>query len=142
MADDLICSPQRGLVGEVISRFEKRGFQLRCDGRYYFSTSVLTYLALWHRALKVINVERSLAERHYSDLKAKPFFKDLVGRAEGKRSCSRVVAAIVQRLGAAFMCLIVWLWAPGPSCRWTTSSLGPSLAWFGRASTWSRLAVI
>jgi hypothetical protein len=49
---------QRGLVGEIISRFEKRGFQLR--------------------ALKVINVERSLAETHYSDLSSKPFFKDLV----------------------------------------------------------------
>ena len=52
------CSSQRGLVGEIISRFERRGFQLR--------------------ALKSINVERSLAEKHYSDLSAKPFFKDLV----------------------------------------------------------------
>ena len=55
-------SPQRGLVGEIIARFEKRGFQLR--------------------GLKAINVERSLAEKHYSDLSAKPFFKDLVRHSE------------------------------------------------------------
>ena len=35
------------------------------------------------RALKVINVERALAEKHYSDLSSKPFFKDLVGSPGG-----------------------------------------------------------
>eukprot|EP00195_Chlamydomonas_chlamydogama_P013650 CAMPEP_0202893572 /NCGR_PEP_ID=MMETSP1392-20130828/3125_1 /ASSEMBLY_ACC=CAM_ASM_000868 /TAXON_ID=225041 /ORGANISM="Chlamydomonas chlamydogama, Strain SAG 11-48b" /LENGTH=142 /DNA_ID=CAMNT_0049577949 /DNA_START=102 /DNA_END=530 /DNA_ORIENTATION=+ len=49
---------QRGLVGEIIARFEKRGFTLR--------------------GLKIINVERSLAEKHYADLSAKPFFGALV----------------------------------------------------------------
>jgi len=36
---------QRGLVGEVIKRFEARGYSLR--------------------GLKLMNVERSLAENHY-----------------------------------------------------------------------------
>ncbi|PKA53316.1 Nucleoside diphosphate kinase 1 [Apostasia shenzhenica] len=49
---------QRGLVGEVISRFEKRGFYLK--------------------GLKLITVERSFAEKHYEDLAAKPFFAGLV----------------------------------------------------------------
>ncbi|CAL4932313.1 unnamed protein product [Urochloa decumbens] len=49
---------QRGLVGEIISRFEKKGFYLK--------------------ALKLVNVERSFAEKHYSDLSAKPFFQGLV----------------------------------------------------------------
>ena len=45
-------------MGEIISRFEKRGFQLR--------------------ALKVINVTADLAEKHYADLSSKPFFRGLV----------------------------------------------------------------
>ncbi|CAI0445987.1 unnamed protein product [Linum tenue] len=49
---------QRGLVGEIISRFEKKGFFLK--------------------GLKLISVDRSFAERHYSDLSAKPFFSGLV----------------------------------------------------------------
>jgi len=49
---------QRGLVGEIISRFEKKGFYLK--------------------GLKLVNVERSFAEKHYADLSAKPFFQGLV----------------------------------------------------------------
>ncbi|KAJ9171165.1 hypothetical protein P3X46_014564 [Hevea brasiliensis] len=49
---------QRGLVGEIIGRFEKKGFSLK--------------------GLKLITVERLFAERHYADLSAKPFFNGLV----------------------------------------------------------------
>ena len=49
---------QRGLVGEVIKRFESRGYTLK--------------------ALKLLNVTRAHAENHYSDLSAKPFFAALV----------------------------------------------------------------
>ncbi|CAN6486834.1 unnamed protein product [Victoria cruziana] len=49
---------QRGLVGEIIARFEKKGFTMR--------------------GLKLMNVDRAFAERHYSDLSAKPFFNILV----------------------------------------------------------------
>ncbi|KAL9672935.1 hypothetical protein QQ045_029188 [Rhodiola kirilowii] len=49
---------QRGLVGEIISRFEKKGFTLR--------------------GLKLINVDSAFAEKHYADLSAKPFFNGLV----------------------------------------------------------------
>ncbi|XP_057531853.1 nucleoside diphosphate kinase 1 [Amaranthus tricolor] len=49
---------QRGLIGEIISRFEKKGFSLK--------------------ALKLVNVERAFAEKHYADLSAKPFFNGLV----------------------------------------------------------------
>ncbi|KAJ4727284.1 Nucleoside diphosphate kinase family protein [Melia azedarach] len=49
---------QRGLVGEIISRFEKKGFSLK--------------------GLKLLTVERSFAEKHYEDLSAKPFFPGLV----------------------------------------------------------------
>ncbi|KAM3403385.1 hypothetical protein ACQJBY_006869 [Aegilops geniculata] len=49
---------QRGLIGEVISRFEKKGFYLK--------------------GLKLQNVEKSFAEQHYSDLSSKPFFAGLV----------------------------------------------------------------
>ncbi|KAF2914841.1 hypothetical protein DAI22_10g193700 [Oryza sativa Japonica Group] len=49
---------QRGLIGEVIGRFEKKGFYLK--------------------AMKLINVEKSFAEKHYADLSSKPFFGGLV----------------------------------------------------------------
>ncbi|KAL5543952.1 hypothetical protein UlMin_007736 [Ulmus minor] len=49
---------QRGLVGEVISRFEKKGFKLT--------------------GLKLFQCSRDLAEEHYKDLKAKSFFPKLI----------------------------------------------------------------
>ena len=49
---------QRGLVGEIIGRFERKGFTLR--------------------GLKLFTPGRELAEEHYKDLSQKPFFKDLV----------------------------------------------------------------
>ncbi|ERN01150.1 hypothetical protein AMTRI_Chr03g146380 [Amborella trichopoda] len=49
---------QRGLVGEIIARFEKKGFSLK--------------------GLKLLSVERPFAEKHYEDLSAKPFFNGLV----------------------------------------------------------------
>lgn len=49
---------QRGLVGEVISRFERRGLKLI--------------------AAKFINVSRELAEAHYESLKDRPFFPGLI----------------------------------------------------------------
>ena len=49
---------QRGLAGEVISRFERRG--LRIAG------------------LKLIKIDRALAERHYGEHVGKPFYEGLV----------------------------------------------------------------
>jgi len=61
---------QRGLVGDVIKRFEQRGYTLK--------------------GLKLLNVERSLAEKHYADLSSKPFFPALVDYI-----CSGPVVAMV-----------------------------------------------
>lgn len=49
---------QRGLVGEIISRFEKRGFKLV--------------------GLKLLTPSKEQAEGHYDDLKTKKFFAGLV----------------------------------------------------------------
>jgi nucleoside-diphosphate kinase len=49
---------QRGLVGEIISRFEKRGYTLR--------------------ALKQTLPSEELLKQHYSDLSEKPFFPKLI----------------------------------------------------------------
>ncbi|HIK28509.1 MAG: nucleoside-diphosphate kinase [Oscillatoriaceae bacterium SKW80] len=49
---------QRQLVGEIISRFESKGFTLV--------------------GLKLVKVSRSLAEQHYAEHKEKPFFPSLV----------------------------------------------------------------
>lgn len=49
---------QRGLVGEIISRFEQKGFQLI--------------------GCKLMIITRELAEQHYSEHKDKPFFGELV----------------------------------------------------------------
>lgn len=49
---------QRGLVGEVIARFERRGLKLV--------------------GAKFMNVPRELAEAHYESLKDRPFFPGLI----------------------------------------------------------------
>jgi hypothetical protein len=49
---------QRGLVGDIISRFEKRGYKLV--------------------ALKMVSPTKEHLEKHYEDLSEKPFFKGLV----------------------------------------------------------------
>lgn len=49
---------QRGLVGEIVSRFERKGFQLV--------------------AAKLMHVTREQAEFHYEEHKEKPFFGELV----------------------------------------------------------------
>ncbi len=49
---------QRQLVGEIIGRFEKKGFQLV--------------------GMKQMSVSKELAEKHYESLKDKPFFPGLV----------------------------------------------------------------
>lgn len=49
---------QRGLVGNIISRFEAKGYQLV--------------------GLKMLKVSRELAEKHYGEHKEKPFFPGLV----------------------------------------------------------------
>jgi len=47
-----------GLVGEVIGRFERRGFTLR--------------------GVKALQIDRALAEKHYAEHVGKPFFESLV----------------------------------------------------------------
>jgi len=49
---------QRGLVGNIIGRFEGRGFKLV--------------------ALKLVHATREHLEKHYEDLKDKPFFPGLI----------------------------------------------------------------
>ena len=49
---------QRGLAGEILSRFEQRGLAIR-DAR-------------------LVQVNRELAERHYAEHAEKPFFGELV----------------------------------------------------------------
>ncbi|CAD5117949.1 DgyrCDS6690 [Dimorphilus gyrociliatus] len=49
---------QRGLVGDIIARFEKRGYKLV--------------------ALKFMNASEDLLKRHYADLSSKSFFNGLI----------------------------------------------------------------
>ena len=48
----------RGLAGEIVARFERRGLALR--------------------AAKLVRVDRELAERHYDEHREKPFFGEVV----------------------------------------------------------------
>jgi nucleoside-diphosphate kinase len=63
---------QRKIVGKVISRFEKKGFNIV--------------------KLKMFTFTRSMAEEFYSVHKSKPFFEDLVSFI----TSDRVVAAIIE----------------------------------------------
>ncbi|AEV19800.1 MULTISPECIES: nucleoside-diphosphate kinase [Geobacillus] len=49
---------QRNLIGEIVARFEKKGFQLV--------------------GAKLMQVSRELAEQHYAEHKERPFFGELV----------------------------------------------------------------
>ncbi|MBY0405404.1 MAG: nucleoside-diphosphate kinase [Cyanobacteria bacterium] len=49
---------QRGHIGEIVARFEKKGFKLQ--------------------GLKLMHVTREMAENHYGEHKEKPFFSGLV----------------------------------------------------------------
>jgi nucleoside-diphosphate kinase len=49
---------RRSLAGEILARFERRGFVLR--------------------AARLLQVDKQLAEEHYAEHKAKPFFGELV----------------------------------------------------------------
>lgn len=50
---------QRNVIGEIVSRFEKKGFQLV--------------------GAKLMNIPTELAEEHYGEHKERPFFGELVG---------------------------------------------------------------
>jgi nucleoside-diphosphate kinase len=49
---------QRGLAGEILGRFERRGLVVR--------------------GVELVHVDRDLAERHYAEHREKPFFGELV----------------------------------------------------------------
>ena len=49
---------QRGLAGEILSRFERRGLAIR--------------------EARLVQVDRELAEKHYAEHAEKPFFGELV----------------------------------------------------------------
>jgi nucleoside-diphosphate kinase len=63
---------QRGLAGEIINRFERRGLRIV--------------------AMKMLLVDEELAGRHYSVHKEKPFFKELVSFI----TSSPIVAAVLE----------------------------------------------
>lgn len=67
---------QRGLAGEILSRLEKRGLRIV--------------------ALKLLQVDRPMAERHYGEHVGKPFYEGLVAYIT---SCP-IVAAVFEGTGA------------------------------------------
>jgi nucleoside-diphosphate kinase len=62
----------RGLVGDILSRFERRGFTIV--------------------GLKLLKVEPERAKRHYAEHEGKPFFQGLVDYITG----SPIVALVVE----------------------------------------------
>ncbi|KAI1415364.1 nucleoside diphosphate kinase [Hypoxylon sp. FL1857] len=61
---------QRGLVGAIISRFESRGFKLV--------------------AIKLVTPGKAHLEKHYADLKDKPFFPGLIEYMNSGPICAMV----------------------------------------------------
>ena len=61
---------QRGLIGQIISRFENKGFKL-C-------------------AMKLCTPNRTLFEQHYAHLSSKRFFSDLIDYASSGPVCAMV----------------------------------------------------
>lgn len=77
---------QRGLIGEVISRLERRGLRLI--------------------AARFVQVDRDLAERHYAVHKGKPFYDGLIAYITSAPVMAMVwegpnaIAAVRQTMGA------------------------------------------
>ena len=67
---------ERRLTGEVIARFERKGLRIA--------------------ALKLMKVDRDLAERHYSEHATKPFFPELIEFITG----GPLVAMVLEGEGA------------------------------------------
>ncbi|WP_456387672.1 nucleoside-diphosphate kinase [Desulfolithobacter sp.] len=67
---------QRGLVGEIIHRFERRGLKIV--------------------AMKFMHVSEELAARHYAAHKEKPFYRDLIDYI----TSGPVVAIVLEGTGA------------------------------------------
>jgi len=68
---------QRGLVGDIVARFERRGLKIV--------------------AMKMIRVSDDLAKKHYAEHAAKPFFPSLVGFI----TSGPVVAMVIEGKDAA-----------------------------------------
>ena len=70
---------QRGFIGEIINRFEKKGLKIV--------------------AMKFVSVSKELAEKHYGIHKGKPFFKPTVDYI----TSSPVVAIVLEGINAINM---------------------------------------
>lgn len=82
---------QRGLVGEIITRFERKGFQIK--------------------GLKMYQTPKSVAEEHYKDLSSKPFYGKLVDYI-----ISGPVVCIVCPHFSLMCCAGRWLLASSNAC--------------------------
>ena len=79
----ILCKPDavaRGLVGEIVARFERRGYVIA--------------------AMKLLVCDRARAERHYAEHKGKPFYDGLVSYITSAPS----VALVVEGAGAIEGC--------------------------------------
>lgn len=79
----LLCKPDavaRGLVGEIVGRFERRGYAIA--------------------AMKLLEVDEARAKRHYAEHDGKPFFGGLVGFI----TSGPVVAFVIEGNGAIEGC--------------------------------------
>jgi len=61
---------KRGVIGDIIARFERKGFSLQ--------------------GIKLMNIERELAEQHYAELSDKPFFGELVDYLTSGSVCAMI----------------------------------------------------
>lgn len=77
---------QRGLMGKIVSRFEEKGFK--------------------NLSIKLCSPGKEHFEKHYAELKSKPFFDDLVKYASSGPVCAMVwegdnsVSTLRKMLGA------------------------------------------
>lgn len=61
---------RRGLIGDIVSKFEQKGFALR--------------------GIKMTHIDRPLAERHYGEHREKPFFGELVDYLTSGEVCAMI----------------------------------------------------
>ena len=79
---------QRGLVGEIIKRFEQKGFKLVAlkfvQVCRFFCNHVIFHML---QCLIFLQPTKELLQKHYADLSACPFFPGLVKHITSGPSC-------------------------------------------------------
>ena len=107
---------QRALIGDIIKRFEQKGFKLVAMKFMQVGLRFTLEIVLFKEFksfVSCIQASKDLLEKHYGDLKTKPFFNGLVKFMSTGPVCAMVCsyAHFVELVDVTFNCMYVCMYA-------------------------------